>query len=318
MTFDNKGPHYQTIEASATADQAGVFRLCGVPADIPVLVRATAANQQSGRVEVYFDGSDVAFRDFAVSTRDTAARLLADSLMESSEDSNAVLSPRGSAIVRGLVRDQNGRPLASVNVSLLDRRGSATSDADGRFSLGGVPAGTQTVELRAIGFAPARHTVVLRPDAPTETAFSLDRAAQSLAAVRVLGDRTASRYARTGFDDRRRRGHGFFMTAEDIAKKSGIYVGDVLRYAPGLMPNYTRDGRSYTMRSNAGGNRCSPTYFLDGMRWFALDKSPIVEIERFITMHDVYAVEVYAGTGLTPAQFDVGNGCGAVVFWTKR
>lgn len=64
MTIDTAGPRYETLEVSAVADPAGVFRLCGVPADITVFVRAISDQQQSGRVEVYFNGSDVAFRDF--------------------------------------------------------------------------------------------------------------------------------------------------------------------------------------------------------------------------------------------------------------
>jgi len=319
MTIDKRGAHYETLQASAVGDDAGVFRLCGVPADIPVLVRATSGEQQSGRVEIYFSGSEVAFRDFTVSQRDTAARIVADSLLEKgSSDSVAVALPRGSAVVRGVVRDQSGRPLANVNVGLLDRPGTVATDADGRFTLGGVPAGTQTMEVRAIGFALARRVVALRSGAPTETVVSLDRAAQSLATVRVLGDRSSSRYSRTGFEDRMRRSMGWFMTGDEIERKSGIYLGDVLRYAPGLIPNYTRAGRAYKMRANWGGEHCTPTYYLDGVRWIPLDKDPILELERFISLRDVYGMEVYGGQAGTPAQFDVGSGCGAVVIWTKR
>jgi TonB-dependent receptor-like protein len=108
------------------------------------------------------------------------------------------------------------------------------------------------------------------------------------------------------------------MNAAEIAHRSGIYLGDVLRMAPGIMASYTPRGRIFTMRSNWGGDRCSPTYYLDGMRWYALDQNPILELERYIQLHDLAAVEVYAGGASTPAQFDGGNGCGAVVFWTKQ
>ena len=104
---------------------------------------------------------------------------------------------------------------------------------------------------------------------------------------------------------------------EEIAKKGGVYLGDVLRYAPGVMASYTPKGRVFTMRSTATGDRCLPTYFLDGHRWFALDGSPILELERFMNLNDLAAVEVYrSGAGL-PMQFDTGSGCGSVVFWTK-
>jgi hypothetical protein len=316
LTIGTKGQHYETLETTATTDRSGVFRLCGVPADIPVLVRAFSGDQQSGRVEVYFNGGDIAFRDFAVSLRDTAARTVVDSTGDGLVDSMAVALPQGSALVRGAVRDQNGRPLANVRLSVLDRYQRVITDSSGRFALVGVPAGSQTLELRAIGFAPARRILALRSDTPMDTVFTLDRAAQTLATVRVLGDRRNSR-AFGGFEDRRHRGIGFFMDAEEIARKSGIYLGDVLRFAPGAI-TYTPKGRIFTMRASAGGDRCSPPYFLDGARWYPLDKNPLTELEQYIPLQDLAAVEVYAGGASTPAQFDVGTGCGAVVFWTKR
>jgi hypothetical protein len=317
MTIDNGGPRYQTLETAATADRSGVFRLCGVPADVPVFVRAVASEHQSGRVEVYFNGSDVAFRDFAISVTDSAARAVADSVIERATDSASAAAPRGSAVLRGTVRDETGRAVGNVTVGVLDLYRTVVTDSGGRFTLGGIPAGTQTIELRAIGFAPARKAVALRTSTVTDTIVQLDRAAQTLASVRVLGDRSRSR-SFSGFEDRRRRGVGFFMDAEEIAKKSGIYLGDVLRFAPGMFPNYTSRGRTFTMRSMASGDRCSPAYFLDGIRWYALEGSPILELERFIPLQDLAAVEVYSGGASTPAQFDTGSGCGAVVFWTKR
>ena len=121
ITIGTKGPRYETLETSATADQNGVFRLCGIPADIPVLVRARAGMQESGRVEVYFGRQDVAFRDFAISTTDSAARIIADSLVEASADSTGATGAQGARVVRGMVRDANGRALANDRVGTLDR-----------------------------------------------------------------------------------------------------------------------------------------------------------------------------------------------------
>jgi hypothetical protein len=318
LSIDNNARRYETLETTATTDQSGVFRLCGVPADIPVLVRAVSGRQQSGRVEVYFRGADVAFRDFAVSLGDSAARVVTDSTVEGVADSTAVALAAGSAVIRGVVRDQNGRPLSNVSLSVMDRYQRVVTDSSGRFALRGVPAGSQTVELRAIGFAPARRVVMLRTDASSDTVFTLDRAVQALAPVRVLGNRSGSRTL-AGFEDRRHRGIGFFMDADEIARKSGIYLGDVLRFAPGAL-TYTPRGRIFTMRAGASGDRCSPAYFLDGTRWYPLDKNPLTELEQYIPIHDLAAVEVYAGGATTPAQFDPGDGtgCGAVVFWTKH
>jgi len=319
LTLDRQGRrHYEVLETAATTDVAGVFRLCGVPNDVPVFVRAQSGTQQTGRVEVYFNGSDVAFRDFAISLGDTAAHAVPDSLLETSEDSTAVEPPRGTALVRGVIRDDNGRPLGNARVGVMDRRGTVATDADGRFSLAGVPAGTQTLEVRAIGYAPNRRAVVLRSGRTTETTMSLDRAPQRLESVRVLGKADSRYLVNSGFDDRRRRSLGWFMTADEIQKQSGIYLGDALRTAPGLIANYSTKGRTFSMRPMAGGHRCTPAYYLDGVRWFPLDQDPILELEKFVPLRDLVGVEVYASVAKAPAQFDPNTGCGAVVFWTKH
>ena len=88
--------------------------------------------------------------------------------------------------------------------------------------------------------------------------------------------------------------------------------------APGMIANYTSKGRTFTMRAVAMGSRCTPAYYLDGVRWYPLDQDPIIELEKFIPLRDLVGVEVYTGGAATPAQFDPNTGCGAVVFWTKH
>ena len=318
LTIDRRGPRYQTLEAVATTDDAGVYRLCGVPSDIPIFVRARSGTQESGRVEIYFSGNDVAFRDFGVSLADTAARMATDSLLDASSDSAALFARRGLSTARGIVRDMNGKPLANTRVGTLDNGASVLTNSEGQYVLTGAPAGTQTLELRALGYQPLRRAVTLKTNGVTDVdATRLDRAAQKLASISVTGTRKDGRLTKFGFDDRRRRSNGFFMDAEEIEKKSGIYLGDVLRFAPGLTPVYTSRGRSFLMRSTSTGDKCTPTYYLDGMRWHALEGSSILELERFITLRDVAAVEVYSSAAGMPMQFDTGSGCGAVAFWTK-
>jgi len=318
LTLERTGPRYQTLEATATADQNGVYRLCGIPSDIPVLVRADAEARESGRVEVYFGGRDVTFRDFAVSLTDSAALATPDSLLAASSDSAALAGRRGTSTVRGAVRDMTGNPVADAHVAFLDNGVSAITGSDGRFTLGGGVAGTQTLEVRALGYQPVKRAVVLKSNSTTDVSTTtLDRAAQKLASIRVTGTRAGGRATRFGFEERRRSTGGFFMDADEIAKKNGIYLGDVLRYAPGVTPQYTSRGRIFTMRSTANGDRCLPNYFLDGHRWFALEGSPILELERFMTLNAIEGVEVYRSGAGMPMQFDTGNGCGSVVFWTK-
>jgi hypothetical protein len=61
--------------------------------------------------------------------------------------------PAGGAVIRGRVTGTSGDPLAvSVSVVAGSRRISATSGADGRYAVTGVPAGTITVESTTNGY----------------------------------------------------------------------------------------------------------------------------------------------------------------------
>jgi hypothetical protein len=280
-----------------------------------------AGTQQSGRVELHGTGSDVLSHDFFVSTRDTAARAVGDSVVETYTDSLASVAaaPVGSARLTGVVRDQNGRPVPDASAQVLDRPGAVRTDSGGRFSFTGVPAGTQTLDLKAIGFAPSRHTVVLRSDSANRAEIRVDRSAQAIAPVRILGQRAESSRWVAGFEERRRRGIGWHLTADEIARTGAIYAGDLLRRAPGLMGEYTANGeRNFTMRGNFSGKRCRPTYYLDCHRWFPLSQGAIVELERFVLTSDIHGIEVYNAGATIPAAFDMGTGCGVVLIWTKR
>jgi hypothetical protein len=37
----------------------------------------------------------------------------------------------------------------------------------------------------------------------------------------------------------------------------------------------------------AGGGRCTPAYYLDGIRWYSFDQDPILELKRFVPLRDL-------------------------------
>jgi iron complex outermembrane receptor protein len=62
--------------------------------------------------------------------------------------------------IRGAVtRSETAEPLAGASVGIVGAGIGTTTATDGRFQLPRVPAGTQTVEFRAVGFAPQRKAV---------------------------------------------------------------------------------------------------------------------------------------------------------------
>lgn len=102
------------------------------------------------------------------------------------------------AITGRVVDGTTQQPLSDVTVVVQGTRRGAVTGPDGTFTIGGVPAGAQTVRARRIGFS-APFQVVTVPTGGTATAsFSLDRQAISLEDVVTVGYGTQRRAAITG------------------------------------------------------------------------------------------------------------------------
>ena len=75
--------------------------------------------------------------------------------------------------VRGSVKDENGEPLAGVSVLVKGTQVGTVTDIDGTFTLGGVPAGANTLVFSFIGMETkevplsANVNIVMAPDSET-------------------------------------------------------------------------------------------------------------------------------------------------------
>ena len=164
-----------------------------------------------------------------------AARAAADSAIiadaasvgsaSSSADSMPLeLALTGNAMLSGSVRTTTGRVLSGVDVRVRDAGPSTTTDAAGRFVLGGLPTGTQLLVVRKLGYALAEIPVELRPNTRREERVELRRAV-ALDSVRVL----ATRPPLAEFEyNRRTNMFGHFMGLGEIQRSQAKKTSDLL------------------------------------------------------------------------------------------
>ncbi|HEX6533970.1 MAG TPA: TonB-dependent receptor [Gemmatimonadaceae bacterium] len=108
-------------------------------------------------------------------------------------------SPEAQGVIEGVVTDSaTGSPLADVLVRIEGTALTARTRGDGRFTLGGVPEGTYTVQARLLGYAPQRQSVTVTGDATVTVHFVLPRTAARLENVVVIGYGTQERRELTG------------------------------------------------------------------------------------------------------------------------
>jgi hypothetical protein len=236
-------------QLDATTDSLGNFYFCGVPTEYIVTVAATAGRFSSGVTELLLGRRGLARRDLAVS-RDTL------SLPDSSG------RRRGTATLIGRVRDENDQPRPSARASVDEAPGEAFTDEDGRFVLRDLPAGSQMLMVRMIGYSATHVTVGLREHDTTVVGVRLHQLTV-LDTMRVTASSLQGQIDLDELQQRRRIGLGYFISGEDVKRRQSM------RAVVQGLPSMYIEGQTvfqfqpYTIVS---GKPCATTIYVDGIR----------------------------------------------------
>lgn len=297
---------------SVLTDEHGSYRACGVPAGIRVTAQARTKSQRSGWIQVNIPNGGVAMRNFLIGTRPPAA--IAARAAASDSGVQSAPQPLGSAVLAGTVNSTNGQPLQGAQVLLLGTRLATRTNESGAFRLGGLPGGTQSIEVRQIGYAPRRYAIDLSPQRESKIGVVLEERAVVLEAVEVAGKKGSGI---PGFDKRSKSGFGSYITAEDIERRASIRMTDLFRTIPGVQVLWNGSGYTVQMSRGASSGYCPVQYYIDGAPFLA---SPGDDMDMMVQPTEIAAIEVYKSAADTPMQFQTagGAGCGTIVIWTKR
>jgi hypothetical protein len=292
--------------ARAQSNAHGQFVVCRVPNDAELTVWASKDSTTTGLIALELAGRSLAARQLAIGTK----RLVASA---APADSSAVLGR-----LDGVVKSIDGEPIADARVYVRGSRAIGRTSPSGAFSLSGVPSGTQTLQVVALGYEPGRLAVDVRPGAGVRTEVVLGKSVQRLPDVQVAG-KNAFGNELGQIEDRARRSNGYFISEDDIKRRGAINFEDIMRGVPGMQ--VVPVGQGYRVISGRGQvnlqGDCAPQYFVDGAPFPMQlnDDTPFP-----VGPTEIMAVEVYSGVGSVPAEFQRGpsNACGVIAIWTKR
>lgn len=293
--------------ARDSARTDGRYLLCGVPNDIALTLVATHAGQATGPLHLELGVTGVARRDLMVSLLDVAARRIADI---APDDTTPIGRVAGQAQLAVRLRGADGDLVSNAIVGVLGTTIANVTDASGAVVLRGIPAGTQTVVVRAVGRAPAQPWVQLRPHAETLLELTLSRFAQELPAVAVVGRRAEQLSAEIARRTRASGGRLFDGKAlRELTETAGAW-GKV----PGVSLGADSDADALPLMRGALGARCEPTVWLDGMR---IEAASGWELRGLLL--NAQRVEVHTNPSRVPPEFTTSalDPCGVIAVWSR-
>ena len=287
---------------SVVTDKDGWYRMCGVPTGTWVSIQVHQGQRKGPVLRTRVDDTlGVAVQHLSFST---SSDLAADS------SGGAPLS--GTATLTGVVRSTVGTPVASAEVRVAGTRAEGRTDELGAFTLRGLPAGTQQLEVRHIGYAVVEVPIALHSGTTTTHDVVLRRIV-SLDSMVIV----AARPKYPDFFVHQSTGMGHFLGPDVIAKEHVSRTSDYFEKIPGFQVK--QDGSRTLVVGTQGPaslrGECVATVVIDGSRVLAFP--PTV---NDIHWSDVAAIEAYPASMApqAPPEYHISGGCGGIVIWTKR
>ena len=283
-----------------TTNEAGAFRICGLPSSLVATLQARKGT--------------VATAEVPVSLGDRDTELLTRSLLLSPAAAGATV---GKASLSGRVILQGSSTNAGSRVELVGTEVVAMTNERGDFSMANLPSGSHVLLARHLGYGAATTPVELTSREPQKVTITLPKYVAVMDPVLVTARRNAA-LDRVGFVQRRKSaGSGYFLGPDELLKMHANRLTDILRRVPGLTVDsngFDEVVMSARGSSSIGGGADCVRYFVDDVPWLAIEPG---DINAFVNGNEVVAVEVYQSTGI-PAQYvREMDPCITIVLWTR-
>ena len=325
LSFDRKTLRAspEQHDASVRTGPRGEYRICNIPTGIWILVQLQYAGHAGNAVRLSVSGEEaVVVRNLSMSVASAPTLALLDSVGATvrgldSEPTPGDTAPQpgdtvpkllltGDAAVSGIVRGGEGQPLPDVEIRVVNARPTTRTDAAGHYSLSGLPAGTQLLAVRRIGYLVGDVAVELRGGRMAHQDVVLRRVV-SLDSMNVVAKR---RKPFADFEYRRRNNPmGRFVTANDIEQYHPTEMGIFIQRLGGFrIDGVGPEARVYSTSARAGRPNCKEAnVVIDGVDQAQVNTVPPAEIA---------AMEVYAEAASAPGQYRAE--CGLILIWTKK
>ena len=318
MVLDAAGVRNRDRRVASETQGAGFFAVCGLPGEVIVTARASLGPDSTGFVEIALPPGELRHFTFNLGGAELIERVIALAPADTTADSLTSITVRrwqGASRLTGTVRNAGGAPVAGANVIVWGTEQRVATNERGTFAFDSLPGGTQTVEVRLIGYEPVRRVVQLTPGQPASVDLELANRVVVLEEVNVRGELVYGRNL-ADFERRRRMGvSNYFPGPEEIERRPLSPLTRLLQGMPGvwvICPRYS-GGCLVRMRGSPsfyGATDCTPDLWIDGRRDMIGDFD-------ILWSDEIAGIEIYPRGTSVPMEFYAAKRCGAVVVTTR-
>jgi hypothetical protein len=243
------------------------------------------------------------------------------------------LTPVQAQTIRGtLMEVETDQPISLGLVIMMTEAGdsitSGVTDSQGRFSVTAPDPGSFILVASAFGFKETPAGLFeLGADGEMDVEFRVAPAPMPIEGMLVSLQRPVLQHnlIRNGYVRRLTRGLGHFITPAMIEENAGRGTADLFRGIPGVHLSSGERGAAFqgeVMRFSGGGQFCTPTIYIDGIR-MSLDMTANISMDNLVPIEAVEAVEIYRRPAEIPVEYGStassggGGPCGVAIIWTK-
>lgn len=280
-----------TIQHEVRTNERGSYRMCGVPLNNTLFLRAVTDSGLASVAQVLIPGTQ------------RFARL--DLVVDRSLPASATFA--GFVLV-----DSTQQPIAGAEVTLAGLGKTTTTNERGEFRIVELPVGTHDVAVRRVGYGPLAARISFAPNETVDRRVFLTKLV-SLDTVSVI----ASAILRD-FEENRRIGLGHFFTRADLAKVEHLSIPAIFSQIPSahVIADPVNPSRRYLISRRKG---CFALVYLDRMLIYGgKPDEPFFDLTT-VTPERIEAIEYYASPAQTPLRYSTLNSqCGVLVIHSRR
>jgi carboxypeptidase family protein len=313
---------YSETTLGTLTDDAGRWRICGVPRDKLLAVRIIADSGSDARAIQLADDRPFAAVDFVVHQ---------DVSRSAREVSGAAgLGRRPAAFVELAVIDAHGVPVSDATLDVVPSTGptrTVVTGPSGRALLPEVTPGRLAVRVRRIGFKEGQVAALVEAGRNTIPIVMSEIALPTLDTVRVVGDRRISGLGRLDDFETRRLNHQatVSITREDIVKRNPVSLWQMLTGIPSVnVVNLDTVVIAVSTRTMVTSfqkpTSCVMAIMIDGIIKNYDPSHAGFDLRLLPAPEEVHGLEVFAGASSIPVQYGgTGDGkwCGMIAVWTR-